>query len=49
MYDATPMFKMLVLQSLYKLFDHHAECQVRDRLSSKRFLRLWSQDTVSDA
>ena len=36
-HDVTLMFKMLVLQALYKLSDDQAEFQVRDRLSFQRF------------
>ena len=34
------IFRMLVLQSLYNLFDEQVEYRVRDRLSFTRFLRL---------
>jgi IS5 family transposase len=39
-YDAVLMFKVLVLQTLYKLSDDAAEFQLRDRLSFMRFLGL---------
>jgi hypothetical protein len=39
------MFRMLVLQSLYKLSDEQVEYQVRDRPSFARFLRLGLEDS----
>jgi Transposase domain (DUF772) len=38
-----------VLQALYNLSDDQAEYQLRDRLSSMRFLGLELEDTVPDA
>lgn len=45
-HDVTLMFKMRVLQSLYKLSDDQTEYQIRDRLSFQRFLELSPEDTV---
>jgi transposase, IS5 family len=42
------MFRMLVLQSLYNLFDEQVEYQVRDRLSFTRFLRLGIEEGIPD-
>ena len=39
-YDAVLMFKVLVLQTLYKLSDDQTEYQLRDRLSFMRFVGL---------
>ena len=43
------MFKALVLQALYNLFDDQTECQLRDRLSFMRFLGLGLEDAVPDS
>jgi IS5 family transposase len=43
------MFKLLVLQRLYHLSDDHAEYQVSDRLSFRRFLGLGLSDPVPDS
>ena len=48
-FDATLMFKILVLQSLYNLSDDQTEFQIRDRLSFMRFLNLSLHDRVPDA
>jgi transposase, IS5 family len=42
------MFRMLVLQSHYNLFDEQVEYQVRDRLSFTRFLRLGIEEGIPD-
>ena len=41
-FDATLMFRMMVLQALNNLSDEQVEYQVRDRLSFSRFLGLAS-------
>jgi IS5 family transposase len=46
--DVIVMFRMLLLQSLYKLSDEQVEYQVRDRLSFTRFLRLGFEDSIPD-
>jgi len=43
------MFKMLVLQHLYKLADEGFEYQVLDRLPFMRFLGLQMGDRIPDA
>jgi IS5 family transposase len=43
------IFKALVVQALYNLSDEQAEYQLRDRLSSLRFLGLGLEDAVPDA
>ena len=43
------MFKILVLQSLYKLSDDQTEFQIKDRLSFMPFLGLDFEDRVPDA
>jgi hypothetical protein len=48
-FDAVPMFKILILQSLYGLSDDAAEYQILDRLSFMRFLGLKQGDAVPDA
>ena len=48
-FDRTTMFKLLVLQSLYRLADNQMEYQITDRLSFKRFLGLKSSNRVLDA
>ena len=48
-FDATLMFKILILQSLYNLSDDQVEFQIRDRLSFMRFLHLSLHDRVPDA
>lgn len=48
-FDATLMFKILILQSLYNLSDDQMEFQIRDRLSFMRFLDLSLHDRVPDA
>src|SRR3974390_3400384 len=46
--DVMVMFRMLVLQSLYKLSHDQVEYQVRDRLSFTRFLGLGIEDGIPD-
>lgn len=46
--DALVSFRMLVLQSLYKLSDEQIEYQVRDRLSFTRFLGLGFKSRIPD-
>ena len=48
-YDPVPMFKVLVLQTLYTLSDDQAEYQLRDRLSFMRFAGLALHEPVPDA
>jgi transposase len=48
-YDATVMFKVLVLQTLYTLSDEQTEYQLKDRLSFMRFVGLALYDPVPDA
>jgi transposase, IS5 family len=48
-YDATLMFKIMVLQALYSLSDDQAEFMIQDRLSFMRFLGLSLGDAVPDA
>lgn len=48
-FDAVLMFKVLVLQSLYKLGDDQTEFQVRDRFSFLRFLGLTPEGKIPDA
>lgn len=43
------MFKILVLQALYNLFDDQAEFVIQDRLSFMRFLGLSLSEKVPDA
>jgi IS5 family transposase len=43
------MFKILVLQNLYKLSDDQTEFQIKDRLSFMPFLGLDFEDRVPDA
>ena len=43
-YDSIFMFKILVLQSLYKLTDDQTEFQIKDRLSFMHFLGLEFED-----
>ena len=47
--DGILMFKILVLQDMYKLSDDQAEYQLRDRLSFRDFLGLRVSDKVPDA
>ena len=47
--DAIVMFKILVLQQLYKISDEELEYQVNDRLSFMRFLGLGLAEPVPDA
>jgi hypothetical protein len=47
-HDVTLVFRMLMFQALYNLFDNRGEYQTRDRLSFKRFLGLSPEDTVPD-
>ena len=42
------MFRMLVLQALNNLSDEQVEYQVRERLSSSRFLGLAIEDSIPD-
>ena len=48
-FDAILMFRMLILQSLYNLSDEQIEYQVRDRMSSTRFLGLEFEDDIPTA
>ena len=48
-FDAVLMFKILVLQTLYNLFDNQTEYQIRDRLSFMRFLELDLDHRIPDA
>ncbi len=48
-YDAVPMFRVLVVQTLYALSDDQAEHRIRDRLSFMRFVGLALRDAVPDA
>ncbi|KKN63304.1 hypothetical protein LCGC14_0503100 [marine sediment metagenome] len=48
-YDPMLMFKVLILQALYKLSDDQAEFQIQDRLSFMRFLGLGIAEKVPDA
>lgn len=43
------MFRILVLQALNNLSDEQVEYQVRERLSSSRFLGLAIEDRIPDA
>jgi hypothetical protein len=45
-YDAVPMFRLLVLQTLYTLSDAQTEYQLRDRLSFMRFVGRGLGDPV---
>jgi transposase, IS5 family len=47
-YDVVLMFKILILQRLYKLSDEQAEFQINDRRSFMRFLGLNLGSTVPD-
>ena len=47
-FDNLVMFKMLILQTLYKLSDAQLEYQTKDRLSFARFLGLELTDIVPD-
>lgn len=47
-YDRLLMFKIVVLQTMYKLSDHQMEYQIRDRLSFMRFLGLSLEDRIPD-
>ena len=46
--DCLILFRMLILQALYKLSDDQIDYQVRDRLSFMRFLGLDFEDSVPD-
>ncbi len=48
-FDAILMFKILILQSLYNLFDDQTEFQIHNRLSFIRFLDLVLRDWVLNA
>ena len=48
-YDTVLMMKVLVLQSLYNLFDDQMEYQIKDRLSFMRFLGLELHHSIPDA
>ena len=48
-FDVVPMFRVLVLQSLYNLGDDQTEFQIRDRFSFLRFLGLTPEGRVPDA
>ncbi len=47
-YDPVLMFKILILQRLYKLSDPQAEFQITDRMSFTRFLGLRIGETIPD-
>lgn len=47
-YDCILMFKILVLQTMYGLFDAQTQFQILDRLTFKRFLGLTSEDSIPD-
>jgi IS5 family transposase len=48
-FEAVLMFKVLVLQALYNLFDDQTEYQIRDRLSFMRFLGLDLAQRIPDS
>ena len=48
-YDYVMMFKVLVLQKLYKLSDDQTEYQINDRMSFMRFLGFGLERRVPDA
>ena len=48
-WDEVVVFKALVVQALYNLYDEQTEYQLRDRLSFVRFLGLSLEDEVPDA
>ena len=48
-YDYVMMYKVLVLQKLYKLSDDQTEYQINDRMSFMRFLGLGMGSRVPDA
>jgi len=48
-YDVVMMFKIPVIQSLYKVSDDAVEYQIMDRISFMRFLGLSLGDRVPDA
>ena len=48
-YDVILMFKILIIQSLYNLFDDRTEFQILDRISFMRFLNIGLGDKVPDA
>ena len=48
-YDYVMMFKILVLQKLYKLSDDQAEYQINDRMSFMRFLGLGLESRIPDS
>lgn len=48
-WDCVVMFKILILQTLYNISDEQLEFQIKDRLSSQRFLGLSLSDKVPDA
>ena len=48
-YDYVMMFKILVLQMLYKLSDEQTEYQINDRMSFMRFLGFGLESRVPDA
>lgn len=47
-YDPVMMFKILILQRLYKLSDPQVEFQITDRMSFTRFLGLRIGETIPD-
>ena len=47
--DYVMMFKILVLQKLYKLSDDQAEYQINDRMSFMRFLGLGLESRIPDS
>lgn len=47
-YDVVFMFKILILQRLYKLSDQQAEYQITDRMSFTRFLGLRIGEAIPD-
>ncbi len=48
-YDVVVMFKVIVLQRLYNLYDDQIEYQINDRISFMRFLGFDLCDKVPDA
>lgn len=48
-YDVVLMFKVLIIQHLYKISDDEAEYQIKDRLSFSRFLGLKPEQSEPDA
>ncbi len=48
-YDILMMFKVLIIQGLYNLYDDQMEYQINDRMSFIRFLDLQLSDKVPDS